>query len=168
MTLGELIGFLEGHPYYVIFYFFAIPFAAFLSNILGKGEGQLNPWCSFYAVLIYLSVIPGVFAILLNLYHILFENTSIYDVNIMVQLVPILSMFLSLYIIKKNVEYSQIPGFGKITAFASSIAAIMVLLFILDKARILIFSYIPFVLLFLIVAGIYLLVRYGYRFFIKK
>lgn len=163
-----MIGFLEARPYYVIFYFFAIPFAAFLSNILGKGEGQLNPWCSFYAALIYLSVIPGVFAILLNLYHILFENTSIYDVNIMVQLVPILSMFLSLYIIKKNVEFSQIPGFGKITAFASSIAAIMVLLFILDKARILIFSYIPFVILFLIVAGIYLLVRYGYRFFIKK
>ena len=168
MTLGELIGFLESNPYYVFFYFIAIPLAAFLANQLGKGEGHLNPWCSFYAVLIYLSVIPGVFSILLNLYHILFESRSIYDMNIMTQVIPIISMAASLYLIRKNVDFDQIPGFGKISAFTGSIAGIMVLFFLLDKSRLIAFTYIPFFLLILILILIYLLFRYGSKFLFRK
>ena len=167
MTLGELIGFLEHNPLYLLFYFAGIPLAAFLSNILGKDEGHLNPWCSFYSVLIYLSVIPGVFAVLLNLYHVLFENTSIYDINLMIQILPIASMALSLFIIKRNVDFDNIPGFGKITAFAGWMAGIMVVFFFIDKARLFIFSYIPFIVLVILLVAIYLIIRYGTKFLFK-
>ncbi len=160
MTLGELIDFLYGHPYFVSCYFIGIPLAAFLAKLLGKGEGHLSPWSYFYSVLIYLSVIPGIFALLLNVYHLLYENTSIYKVRLPVQVVPIASMILSLYLIKQNVSFDKIPGFGKLSSFAFSMAGIMIILFILNKARILIFTYLPFFWLILILVMIYVGFRY--------
>ena len=161
MTLGELIKFLTENPYYPLFFLFAIPLGAFLANKLGKGEGHLNPWCIFYSSLIYLSVIPGVFALLLNLYHMLFEAKSIYDVNIMIQVLPIVSMFLTLYLIKQNVDFDQIPGFGKITSFVSIMAGLMVIFFILDKIRIIAFTYIPIIWVIIMLVLIYFGIRYG-------
>ncbi len=167
MTIGELLGFVEARPYIVLFFFIAIPLAAYLSNVLGKGEGHLNPWCSFYSVLIYLSVIPGIFSILLNLYHLLFESTSIYDVNLMLRVVPILSMFLSLYLIKQNVSFDNIPGFDRITGFTGMVGGIMVLFFFLDKTRMVAFTYIPILWIVFLLIIIYLLIRYGTKYLIK-
>lgn len=164
MTLGELIDFLYGHPYYVSCYFIGIPLAAFLANLLGKGEGHLSPWSYFYSLLVYLSVIPGIFALLLNVYHLLFENTSIYKVRLAVQVLPIASMILSLYLIKQNVSFDKIPGFDKLSSFGFSMAGIMIILFILNKARILVFSYLPFIWLILILVMIY----FGFRFIGKR
>jgi len=168
MTIGELIQFLEANQYYTLYFFVAVPLGALLANYFGKGEGELNPWCSFYAALIYLSVIPGVFSILLNLYHLLFENTSIYNVNINVQILPIVSMVLSLYFIKQNVSFDSIPGFGKVTGFASRMAGIMVVFFFLDKARLIAFTYIPFIWVIILLLLVYLVIRYGSRFFLKN
>lgn len=161
MTLGELIQYLQVHPYFVVFFFTAIPLGAFLANVFGKGEGDLNPWCYFYTFLVYLAVIPGTFAILLNFYHLLFENTSIYDINLMVQVLPVISMVLTLYLIRKNVAFERIPGFDKISSFAGSIAGIMIVLFVLNKLRIVVFSYLPIIWLLLILIGLYFAVRYA-------
>jgi len=168
MTLGELLQYLESHPFSLIFYFGAIPLGALLSNLLGKGEGHINPWCSFYALLIYLSVIPGVFAVLLLLYHILFGNTGLYEINLLTHILPVASMLLSLYIIKQNVSFDKIPGFDRITGFAGWMGAIMILFFFLDKARLFVFTYVPFIIVVIMLVGIYLLVRYGTQYLFKK
>ncbi|NNL92354.1 MAG: hypothetical protein HKO66_09000 [Saprospiraceae bacterium] len=161
MSLGDLIQFLGDNPYYPVFYFFALPLAAFLALKLAKDEGHLSPWCNFYTGLIYLSVIPGIFSLLLNFYHLLFEKTSIYDVNLLTQFLPIVSMFLTLYLIKKNVEFDKIPGFGKMTGFVSMMAGIMVVFFFLNKARLIAFTYIPWLWVILLLIVVYLVVRYG-------
>lgn len=161
MTLGDLIEYWGQNPYYPTFYFFALPIAAFLALKLGKGEGHLSPWCNFYTVLIYLSVIPGIFSLLLNFYHILFEKTSVYNTNILTQVLPIMSMVLTLFLIKKNVEFEQIPGFGKITGFVSMMAGIMVIFFFINKTRLLVFSYVPFIWIIVLLIVVFLIVRYG-------
>lgn len=161
MSLGEFVQFLGNNPYYPIFYFIALPLAAYLALKLGKGEGHLSPWCNFYTVLIYLSVIPGIFALLLNFYHLLFEKMSIYDVNLMTQFLPIASMLLTLFLIKKNVSFDEIPGFGKMTGFVSMMAGIMVIFFILNKMRLIAFTYVPFIWVIILLIIVYLIVRYG-------
>ena len=167
MTLGDLIKFWGENPYYPVFYFFALPLAAFLAYKLGKGEGHLSPWCNFYTGLIYLSVIPGIFSLLLNFYHVLFEKTSVYDINLLTQVLPIASMILTLYLIKKNVEFDQIPGFGKITGFVSMMAGIMVLFFFINKTRLLVFSYLPFIWIIVLLIVVFLIVRYGTKMIFK-
>lgn len=163
MTLGDFLSYLEANPFYITFYFVAIPIAAFLAGIFGKGEGHLNPWCTFYSVIIYMVAIPGIFSILLNLYHLLFENHSIYDIIILVQILPIVSMALTFFLIKKNVSFDEIPGFGKLTNLLGMISGIMVVLFILEKFRLVIFSYIPFVWIILILILLFVGIRFGTR-----
>ena len=153
MTIGELLGFMNMNPIYPGIFFILLPIAAFLGNVMSGKDGHQSPWCIYYAALVYLAVIPGIFAVLLNLYHILFEKRSIYDVNIMVQLLPIVSMIFTLMIIKRNVSFSDIPGFGKMTGFVSIISMLMLAFFILEKAHLLVFSYLPihWILIMLIV-----------------
>lgn len=143
MTLGEFIGYLGDNPFYPVFFFCILPIAALLASFMAKGEGHESPWCIFYSVLIYLSVIPGVFAILLLLFHMLFEKRSIYSMNVMVEILPILSMILTLFLIKKNVDFKDIPGFGKMTGMLGTIAGLMLVFFVLDKMRLFVFSYLP-------------------------
>ncbi|NNE26616.1 MAG: hypothetical protein HKN09_07215 [Saprospiraceae bacterium] len=161
MTLGDFLNYFAENPFYIIYYFIAIPLAAFLANVFGKGEGHLNPWCMMYAILIYLVAIPGIFSIILNLYHILFENHSIYDTNIFAQILPIISMVLTFYLIKQNVSFKQIPGFGKLANLLGMIAGLMVVLFILEKLRIVAFTFIPFTWFVLLLILLFVGIRFG-------
>lgn len=161
MTLGELIGHLGDNSFYPIFYFLILPFSALLGNFMAKGEGHESPWCFFYTVLIYLSVIPGIFAILLNLYHMMFEKRSIYQMNIMIDILPIVSMIITLILIKRNVPFSAIPGFGKMTGFLSIVACIMVLFFFIEKTNLFIFSALPFIWIIVILIVIFAAISLG-------
>ncbi len=160
MTLGEFISHMGSNPFYPLFFFFIVPVAALLGNIMAKNEGHLNPWCIYYSTLIYLSVIPGIFAILLNLYHMFFEKRSIYDMNMMVDVLPILSMLLTLFLIKKNVDFKDIPGFGKLTGFVGTIAGIMLVFFVLNKMHLIVFSSLPIQWLALLLVVAFFAIRF--------
>lgn len=160
MTLGEFISHMGDNPFYPLFYFFILPVAALIASFMAKGEGHLSPWCVFYSGLIYLSVIPGIFAILLNLYHILFEKRSIYNMNIMVDLLPIVSMVITLFLIKKNVDFKDIPGFGKMTGFLGTIGGLMLIFFVLDKMHLLVFSYLPIHWLVIALVAAFIAIRF--------
>lgn len=161
MTLGELINTLGNNSFYPLFLFLILPFSALLGNIMGKGEGHVSPWCYFYTVLIYLSVIPGIFSILLNLFHLMFEKRSIYHTNLLTDVLPIASMIVTLILIKRNVQFSAIPGFGKMTGFLSIIACLMVLFFFIEKTNLFIFSALPFVWIIVILVIIFAVIRIG-------
>ena len=161
MTLGDFLNYFAENPFYIIYYFVAIPLAAFLANVFGKGEGHLTPWCVMYSILIYLVAIPGIFSIILNVYHILFENHSIYDTNVFAQILPIISMFVTFYLIKQNVSFKDIPGFGKLANLLGIITGLMLILFILEKMRIVAFTYIPFTWFILVLVLLFIGVRFG-------
>ena len=74
MTLQELFDVLGANPEIILFFFAALPLTAFLASVFGRGEGHLSPWKYLYCILTYLSAIPGIFAILLNIYLFLFET----------------------------------------------------------------------------------------------
>lgn len=54
-----------------------------------------------YAVLAYLTTIPGIFAFTLNLYAFLFERQSIWTMSLVMQVLPIIAMVIILIMIKK-------------------------------------------------------------------
>ncbi|MBT8321106.1 MAG: hypothetical protein KJO90_05490 [Eudoraea sp.] len=161
MTLGDVLTYFGENPFYIIYYFCAIPLGAFLANTFGKDEGHLSPWCEFYSVLIYLVAIPGVFSIILNLYHMLFEKHSVYELNLFVQVLPIVSMAVTFFLIGKSVDFKKIPGFGKLVNLLGMIAGIMVILFILEKLRILVFTYIPFIWFIIVLVLLFVGIRFG-------
>ncbi len=133
MTLGDCFTYIGNNPSWVLFYFIAIPFLAFLAWIFGKEEGTNPPWNFLYAGLVYLVAIPGIFAITLNIYLFLFERQPILETNLYSQVLPIGSMVLTFYMIRKNVCFEDIPGFGKLSGLIMILTALIAFMWFLEK-----------------------------------
>lgn len=168
MTLREFFDYLSANPAVMLFYFLGIPFTAFLTGILGKGEGHLTPWKYLYATLIYLVCVPGIFAAALAVYLFLFERGgSIFNVNLLTQVLPVASMILTLGIIRRNAPFEHIPGFNKLSSLMLMIASVFVLMFFLDRLHLVAWVNVPVQYLLLIVAGLLFAFRFALKSFIS-
>lgn len=160
MTLGQFFDTVSREPSIVLFYFFALPFTALLASILGKGEGHLSPWRYLYTVLVYLACIPGIFAVTFNAYTFLFERQPIMEMNLLTQILPILCMLITLWLIKKNVSLNYVPGFDKIGSLAFILTVIFIMMWILEKTHIFVFTFMPFYQFVLFFVGFLILIRW--------
>ncbi len=166
MTLREFFDLLAQNPILLLFYFGILPFTALLARWLGSEEGHLPPWKYLYSVLIYLICVPGVFAVTLSVYLFLFERRSIFDTDIYTQIIPVISMLLTLFLIRSNVDLDRIPGFQKLSGLITMIAATLVFMWFIDRTRIYVFSYLPMSQVLLIFVVLFLVIRFGWsRFF---
>ncbi|MBP6825307.1 MAG: hypothetical protein KA165_02000 [Saprospiraceae bacterium] len=169
MTLRELFDFLSQNPSIILAFFLGIPFTALLAGIFGKGEGHLSPWKYLYAILIYLVCVPGIFAAALAVYLFLFERGgSVFNVNLLTQVLPVASMILTLGIIRSSASFDYIPGFDKLSSLMLMIAAVFVLMYILDRLYLVAWVNVPVQYLLLIVAGLLLAFRFALKSFISK
>lgn len=168
MTLREFFDYLSANPAIVMLFFLGIPFTAFLAGILGKGEGHLSPWRYLYAVLIYLVCVPGIFAAALAVYLFLFEKGgSIFNVNLLTQVLPIVSMVLTLGLIRRNAPFEYIPGFDKLSSLMMMIASVFILMYFLDRLHLVAWVNVPVIYLLLIVGGLLLAFRLALKSFIS-
>ncbi len=163
MTLQEFFDILSGSPEIIIFYFIAIPMTAFLANVFGKGEGHLTPWKYLYCLLVYLAAIPGIFAVLLNIYLFLFERQPVLQTNIYTQILPIAVMLLTLWLVKRNVPFELVPGFGKLSGLIMIIFILLALMWVLDRTRIFAVTFLPFQYVLLILILAFVGIRIGWK-----
>ena len=164
MTLREFFEYLSANPLVIMGYFLLIPLIALMAGWMGRNEGHKSPWKYLYAALVYGVCIPAIFSIAVSIYQFLFERGSnIMDTNVLLQIVPVLSMVLTLSIIRKNTSYESIPGFDKLSSLMLTIGSIFVLMYVLDRTRIIAFVRIPVQYLALIVIAALLVFRYGVR-----
>ena len=77
MTLQAFFESISQNPTPAIGYMLFVPLTAGLASLFAKNEGHLSPWKFLYSGLIYLSTIPGIFALALNAYLFLFERQPI-------------------------------------------------------------------------------------------
>jgi hypothetical protein len=163
MTLGEFFELCGRNPMLVLAYFILIPLVALLALLFSKGEGHLSPWKYLYSVLIYMVCIPGIFAVTLSVYLFLFERRSIMDTNMYTQVLPILSMIVTIILIRKQVSLDVVPGFGKLSGLITIISVLMIVMWIIDKTRIYSITFMPFYVVVLILVVGFLLIRAGFR-----
>ena len=163
MTLGDFFTALSDNPSIVCFLFISVPLTAFLASIFGKNEGAVRPWKELYTILVYLTCIPGIFAITLNVYLFLFERQSIMDTNLYTQILPIISMMLTLWLIRKNVKFEEIPGFDKLGGLIMILAALIIFMWILEKTHIFAITIIPFSYFILLFVVLLVGIRFGWK-----
>jgi hypothetical protein len=163
MTLRELFEYIGQNPNYVIFYFALIPFAALLGSFLDGDRGHTSPWKYIYSALIYLVCIPGLFVLTLNVYLFLFEKGSVMNFDLILQLLPIISMILTLLVIRNNMDMKLIPGFHKLSGLMMLITAVLGLMWIIDRTHIIAFVQLRFEIVILIFVVLLLLMRFGFK-----
>jgi amino acid transporter len=164
MTLRDFFDYLGEHPLVLVAYFLVIPLTAMLAGWISRGEGHLSPWKYLYSFLVYAVCIPGIFSVTLSIYLFLFERGgSILNTNILTQVMPVVSMFLTLAVIRRNAPFEHIPGFGKLSSLMMTIGAVFMLMYLLDRTHLIAFVRVPVQYLLLIVVGMLLVLRYGFR-----
>jgi hypothetical protein len=164
MTLREFFDYLSAHPMVIMGYFIVIPLIALLAGWMGRGEGHQAPWKYLYGFLVYAVCIPGIFSVALSAYLFLFEHGgSILNTNLLTQVVPAVSMVLTLSIIRQNIPFEHIPGFGKLSSLMLLIGAVFLLMYLLDRTHLIAFVRVPVHFLLLIVIGLLLVFRYSFR-----
>jgi hypothetical protein len=164
MTLRELFDYLNANPVTVVGYFLLLLITALLAGIMGRGEGHLSPWKYLYSAIVYLVCVPGIFATALAVYLFLFEQGgSIFNLNLLTQVLPIGAMLATLAVVRRNVAFGYIPGFGKLTDLIMTIVTVFVLMYFLNRLHLVAWVYVPVQWLILIVVALLLIVRFGLK-----
>jgi hypothetical protein len=163
MTLGEFFEWASLHSTFLFLFFIAVPLIALLAGVFSRGEGHLPPWNYLYSVLIYLVSLPGIFAVTLSIYFFLFERRPIMETNLSTQVLPVLSMAVTILIIKKQVDLDLVPGFDKISGLIIVIATLMCLMWIIDKTHIYSITFMPFYVVILILLAGFFVIRMGLK-----
>ena len=163
MTVRELFDYLGSNPQYLLYYFIALPVIAWIIGIVADDKSGRSPWKEMYMLVLYGVMIPGVFALFFNLYLFLFENNTIYSFDIYIQILPIISMIVTLFIIKRFVSFNYIPGFDRLSGLIMVISSIIMLLWIADRFRIVAFTHLPFYYIILIFIGLLIAINWGIK-----
>lgn len=163
MTLQELFRYVSQNPAPFALFLSCLPLLALVTNLWsGQTAPDILRWKYVYMVLVFASAIPGIFAVTLNLYLFLFERQSVWSLNLITQFLPILSMVATLWIIRQKIPFEHIPGFGKLSGFLTLIAALIGVLFVLDRLHFYAVTYIPFGYLVIGFVLVLLLIRFAW------
>jgi len=168
MTIQQFLNHISTDPFYWMLYLAILPITALLFLLLAKNEGTKSPWKYAYSVLIYLSCIPGIFAFVLLAYRFVFENQQILNIDIYTQLLPIFSMALTIFLVRRNVDLIYIPGFGKLSGLLIMIFATFGIMWFINKTRLLAITFIPIQYIFIIFIVLFLLIKIGFDKMITK
>jgi hypothetical protein len=163
MTLAELFDFLGQNPTYVTAYFLLMPVVALVANWIAQGEGHQAPWNYLYSALVFATCVPGIFSVALSVYFFLFERRSLLSTDVLTQILPVLSMVLTVSIIRRNVALQHVPGSERISSLMLLIVAVLVLMYILDRTRLFVLITLPVYQFLLILVGLLLVVRFALR-----
>jgi len=141
MTAREFIQWFASLPWWSIMLIFTAPplIALAAGFIHGKNKGYTSPWKYLYSVLIYWVYIPGVLAAMLTAYTLFFTGENLLDQNLVVYILPIISMVITLVCVKKNVLFDDIPGFERLSGLILVIAITFVFILAIQKTRLWLF-----------------------------
>jgi hypothetical protein len=138
MTLQELFDSLAAKPIPVVVFFILLPIAAAIGGkIASNDEVRQSPWNYFYATLVYLTCVPGIFALVLCFYTLFFERQrSLLEVNALVYFLPLFSMVATLLIINQKIAMKYIPGFRRLSGLLMMLAITFITILIIQQTRI--------------------------------
>ena len=165
MTLQQLFDSISQNPYSLLYYLLLVPAVTFLI-----GLWQTNPVNESsmlvrysYMVLAYMIGIPGIFALTLDVYLFLFERQSIWQMNLIVQILPIVSMAITLMLIKWKIPFEAVPELGRLSGFMTILTALIGILWFVDRLRIYAITYVPFQYIVVGFILLLLVIRYGWK-----
>lgn len=140
MTARDLIHLADRYPVLILILFSLPILAAFILEPLhGKERGETPPWKYVYAALIYLVSVPGMFACVVTAYSLLFSGENLLDASLLSYLLPIVSMGVTLMVIRKRVDFDAIPGFDRLFGLMALIGVSFLIVLILQKTRLWLF-----------------------------
>ena len=162
MTARDLIDQADQHPVALAVALAAPPLFSFVVGLLhDRGRGGSGPWNYAYAVLVYLACVPGMFAGVLTAYTLFFSRENLLDTNLLIYFLPVVSMIVTLVLIRRNVAFDEVPGFDRLSGLMVMVACSFAIALAIEKTKIWILFGGSIERLFILAAGIFGLLKWG-------
>ena len=140
----------------------ALPVLTWLLGLIhGEGKAQLAPWKYCYSVLVYCVCLPGIFAAVLCAYSMFFIRQNMLEVNLLVYVLPLISMALTLVLIGKRADFNKIPGFDRLSGFMIVIGITFAFALAIQKTFVGVFFWGSFQKLGALIVGVFVLLQWG-------
>jgi hypothetical protein len=136
MTIEEIIGKLNSNATGILIFLAFAPLLALLLNAMVTAENYPKGLKYGYSTALYAACLPGICALLLTLYSFFFLRQNMLQVNIWVYFLPIISMLITLAIIRRKIPFDKIPGSQRISSFLLLVAVSFILTYLLQKTQI--------------------------------
>jgi hypothetical protein len=122
-----------------------------------------------YSVLVYAVCVPGMLSAVLTAYSLFFRNENLLEVNLLVYVLPLVSMIVTLVFVQKNVGFDAVRGFNRLSGLMILIACSFGLALAIHKTHLFVGFFGSIDRLFLLAAGIFGLLKWsGYMLFRRK
>ncbi|MDB6110075.1 MAG: hypothetical protein JWR69_1825 [Pedosphaera sp.] len=162
MTTRELTQAVDHQPLALAGLFVALPLAAWLCGRLHQpGNGGKAPSKYVYSLLVYLACLPGIFAAVLTGYALFLTKENLLDVSFQVYILPIVSMVVTLVLIRKKVSFDEVPGFDRLSGLMVMIGCSFAIALVIQKTKIFIFFGGSIERLFILALGVFALLKWG-------
>jgi len=162
MTVREFIEMVDHRPLLAGLFLGLPPVMAFLCGRLhARGNGGAAPWKYIYSVLVYAVCVPGIFAVMLTAYTMFFSKENLLDASLLVYFAPIVSMIVTLALIRQRVSFDEVPGFDRLSGLMVMLACSFAIALGIDKTRIWIWFGGSIEQLFAVALGAFALIKWG-------
>jgi hypothetical protein len=118
-----------------------------------------TPWKYLYSFLLFAVCVPGIFSVALSIYLFLFQRGNILNSNVFTQILPVLSMVVTIAVVRKNVALEHIPGSERISSLVFLISAVLTLMYLIDRTHIIAWVSVPVGYFLLILITLLVVVR---------
>jgi hypothetical protein len=136
MSIEDLLQKIDAQSLPTIIFLCCTPVVALALNAVVNISNFNKGLKYVYTCLIYMASIPGIIALLLSVYAFFFLRQNMLQVNVLVYFLPIICLVLTLYIIKRKVNFNNIPGFEKLSSLFLFIAVSLILAYLIQKTNI--------------------------------
>ena len=162
MTLKDLFDRIAVNPEPILLYFGLLPLLAGGIGFACGSKAPQKPYSIVFSTLIYLSCIPGIFSVMILLDDI-FTRRGWRNFDVYTQILPIISMALTVHIISKRVSLDLLPGFKRLSGFITMIAGTFLVIFVLERLNFHVLFLGSVWHLFLLFAVIFMFLKYGWE-----
>jgi hypothetical protein len=160
MSIRDFIELAAGRPLVVSAVLAAPPLLALLWGLLHRKEKSSSaPWKQGYAVLVFLTCIPGMLAAVLVGYSLFFSHENLLDQNALVYFLPLVCMAATLVIVRRRTAFGDLPGVGRLWAFIFLLGLSFAAALAIDRTRIFVGFFGSVDRLFLLVAAVFVLLK---------
>ena len=164
MTLRELLAAIDAVRIPILIGFGAVVVLTALVGVVhGRGRGERAPWRYLYTLLVYAACVPGMFAAVLVVYALFFTSENLLDLDFAIYLAPLVTMVLTLGLMRRNVSFDSVPGFNRLTGLMTMLAVAFAIALVLRSLRVWLFFGASLVWFFVLAAAMFFLLTWGGR-----
>jgi hypothetical protein len=162
MTTRELLA-LVGHSPAQAAIALALPALLALAFGLVRPRGGIgrSPLKYGYSAAVFAACAFGMMAIVVDGYTLAATHENLLDTNPLVTIAPILSMFITLGVVGRQVDFRDLPGFDRLSGLLLMVGAACLGVFVLSRTHFLVMFHGSIWMLALIGVGIVVALRYG-------